>query len=97
MAVDIAKGRGHGDINTYVDVHNNGENFVLGSATEINSSGNPIMGTATVYVSNIWVEQSNAVPGDNIRIHFRVKAEWTADLDWQVTLVRFKHPGGPFG
>ncbi len=96
MGIHVVTGRGHGDLNMTHDVDNQADIFVLGSATEINSSGNPITGTATVWVSNLWMEHSTSVPAGKQRIHFRVRADWTADIDWQATLVTFK-VGGPLG
>jgi hypothetical protein len=94
MGVDHVTGRSHGAVTQYTDVENNGENIVLGSATEVNESGNPFTGQATVWVTNIWTELSSAT-GGMLRIHYTVRVDWPSDINWLVTLVRFKHPGGP--
>lgn len=97
MGIVVVNGTGHGDQNLSHDVPDNGEDLVLGSATEIDRHGNPTTGTATVWVSNLWTEIVPTLQGNVRRIHFRVRADWASDINWRATLVHFKHPGGPFG
>lgn len=93
MGIHYITGRGHGDYNGSFDVPNDGENLVLGSASETNNIGAGQMGTASVYVTNCY---SEIILGNQLRIHFRVRVEWPSDLYWKATIVRFKS-GGPFG
>jgi hypothetical protein len=90
MAVHTATGRGHTQQDLYHDVTNNADTYAVASASEVNSSGNPVSGAATVWVSNVWIELSNQVPQGMMRIHFRIHPDWGSDISWKVVFLTFK-------